>query len=97
MTDRDMEVAGAGHRAMAFSDHALDQQIQALDLVIAYLSSRGDAALVLYPLIQEREAFLRMQEARSERCEKMLVKDGGVRKTTYDMDSDVFRDGGAMV
>ncbi len=86
MTYRDMEVAGAGHRAVAFSDHALDQQIQALDLVIAYLSMRGDAGLVLYSLIQEREAFLRMQEARSERCEKVSEETLAERRRAGEID-----------
>lgn len=62
---------GRNHRnfiecKMDLSDAQLRSQIKVLDLVIAYLQGRGDASLVVYPLILDRERYIKFQEARKQ-------------------------------
>ena len=70
MTVLEMHNAGmvggwSGH-ITELTDEALQEQIQALDLVCAYLTGRGDCGLLLRPLTEELQECRSVSKTRSE-------------------------------
>jgi hypothetical protein len=57
MTYDKMQEIGGISKNMEWSDEELAEQIEALNLVIAYFEGRGDAALMLRPLRLELRSF----------------------------------------
>jgi hypothetical protein len=60
-----MKTTGQKVHQFSWSDDDLNEQILALEYVIAYLDGRGDAGIVLLPLRIELDVFQGMRDARN--------------------------------
>lgn len=66
MTPGMMQLLGEVHRRapVSLSDESLEDQIEALNLVIAYLQGRGERGILVSSLRQDHESYERMHQAR---------------------------------
>jgi len=70
MTPERMKEAGKNSQEISFSHEELEEQIQALNLVIPYLKARGDCGLMLMPLEISLEAFVNMKSYRESEAKR---------------------------
>jgi len=64
MTPEKMKAIGIQSDNVSWTDQELKDQIQALELVIAYFQGRGGAKLILFPLVLDLDRFKDMEENR---------------------------------